>query len=70
MHYYNYHIILVSLITSIFIYYRKLDYYKVIPRENILVSLAIGLWTYVSFKYSVWFVIVGLVILNLFNRIY
>ena len=63
------HIILVSIITCIFIYNRKLDYYKVIPRKNLFVALAIGFWTYISFKYNVWFVILGLVILNLLDNI-
>ena len=60
-------IIIVSILTGIFIYNRKLDYYKVIPRENIIAAIIISLWTYISFKYSVWFVIVGLVILNIID---
>ena len=60
-------LIIVSILTGIFIYNRKIDYYKVIPRENILVAIIISLWTYISFKYSVWFVIVGLVILNILD---
>ena len=63
------HILIVSIITCIFIYNRKLDYYKVIPRKNIFVALCIGLWTYISFRYSVWFVIVGLLVLNLIDQI-
>ena len=31
---------------GIFIYYRKLDYYKSIPRLNLLASLLIMLWTF------------------------
>ena len=61
-------LIIVSILTGIFIYNRKIDYYKVIPRENILVAIIISLWTYISFKYSVWFVIVGLVILNILDK--
>ena len=61
-------IIIVSILTGIFIYNRKLDYYKVIPRENIIAAIIISLWTYISFKYSVWFVIVGLVILNIVDK--
>jgi hypothetical protein len=61
-------IIIVSILTGIFIYNRKLDYYKVIPRENIVAAIIISLWTYISFKYSVWFVIVGLVILNILDK--
>ena len=66
---YNLQIVLVSMITCIFIYNRKLDYYKVIPRKNIAVAVFIGLWTYISFRYSVWFVIVGLVVLNILDQI-
>ena len=61
-------IIMVSILTGIFIYNRKIDYYKVIPRENIIAAIIISLWTYISFKYSVWFVIVGLVILNILDK--
>ena len=60
-------IIIVSILTGIFIYNRKLDYYKVIPRENIIAAIIISLWTYISFKYSVWFVIVGLLRLNILD---
>ncbi len=66
---YNLQIIVVSMITCFFIYNRKLDYYKVIPRKNIAVALCIGLWTYISFRYSVWFVIVGLVVLNILDQV-
>ena len=65
---YNLQIVLVSMITCFFIYNRKLDYYKVIPRKNIAVAVFIGLWTYISFRYSVWFVIVGLVVLNILDK--
>ena len=61
-------IIIVSILTGIFIYNRKLDYYKVIPRENIIAAIIISLWTYISFKYSVWFVIVGLLVLNILDK--
>ena len=61
-------IMIVSILTGIFIYNRKLDYYKVIPRENIIAAIIISLWTYISFKYSVWFVIVGLVVLNILDK--
>ena len=61
-------ILAVSIICGIFIYYRTIDYYKVLPRENIFVSLMIILWTYVSLKYNIWFIIVGLIILNILNK--
>ena len=64
----DFNIILVSIITCFFIYNRKLNYYKVIPRENILVAIIIGIWTYISFKYNVWFVILGLIVLNFLDR--
>ena len=64
----DFNIILVSIITCFFIYNRKLNYYKVIPRENILVAIIIGIWTYISFKYNVWFVILGLIVLNILDR--
>ncbi len=67
-HILDFQLVLVSLITGIFIYFRRLDYYKVIPRENITASLLIVIWTYISFRYSPWFVIVGLVSLNLLDR--
>ncbi len=61
-------IIIVSILTGIFIYNRNLDYYKVIPRQNIIAAMIISLWTYISFKYSIWFVIVGLVVLNILDK--
>ena len=60
--------LLISLITGIFIYFRTLDYYKVMPRKNILVSLLISLWTYVSIKQP-WFIVAGLLVINILNRI-
>ncbi len=66
---YQKHIIAVSIIICIFIYNRKLDYYKVIPRKNLFIAVCIGLWTYISFTYNVWFVIIGLVILNMLDQI-
>ena len=60
--------ILIPLITGFFIYFRKLDYYKSIPRENILASALISLWTWLVITKDPWFIIVGLVILNLFGK--
>tara|TARA_B100000902_G_C27247887_1_gene883592 strand:- start:860 stop:1084 length:225 start_codon:yes stop_codon:yes gene_type:complete len=62
-------IILVSIMVSIFIYNRTLDYYKVLPRKNIFAAASVGIWTYVSFKYSIWFVIIGIVFLNILDKI-
>ena len=61
-------ILIVSIIVPIFIYYRKLDYYKVMPRKNIFAALGVGVWTYLSFRYSIWFVILGLLYLNLLDK--
>ena len=58
-------LLIISIITGIFIYFRKLDYYKTLPRENIYISLIIIIWTYLVIKVNPWFIIVGLVILNL-----
>jgi hypothetical protein len=57
--------ILISVITGIFIYFRKLDYYKTIPRKSVIASALIALWTWLVIKKDPWFIIVGLVILNL-----
>jgi len=62
-------ILIVSILCGIFIYNRKLDYYKVIPRKNLYASILIGLWTYISFKYNIWFVILGLILLNVLESI-
>jgi hypothetical protein len=59
-------ITILSIIAGIFIYYRKLDYYASIPRENIWASLAVILWTFVTL-YEPYFLVVGLVLLNLFG---
>ena len=61
-------LLLISLIVSLFIYNRTVDYYKVIPRHNVLAALIFGLWTFVSFKYSPWFTIVGLVVINVIDK--
>ena len=60
-------LVLISFITGIFIYYRKLDYYKSIPRLNLLASLLIMLWTFLAIAISPWFIILGLVILNIYG---
>ena len=49
-------IILICIIIGYFIYNRKLDYYKVIPRKNILASIMIALWSYIALKQH-WFII-------------
>ncbi len=56
----------ISVITGIFIYFRKLDYYKTMPRYNIKVSILIIIWTYLSII-EPWSIIIGLILLNLFG---
>tara|TARA_E500000178_G_scaffold195993_1_gene193994 strand:+ start:441 stop:659 length:219 start_codon:yes stop_codon:yes gene_type:complete len=60
-------IILVCIIIGFFIYFRKLDYYEVIPRENLLAAVLISIWSYISLKQP-WFIIAGLIFLNLLDR--
>lgn len=60
-------LILISFITCIFIYYRNIDYYYVFPKNNIITSIIIFIWTYLSMTYH-WFIIVGLVIANIIDR--
>ena len=64
----NQSLIIICIITGLFIYYRKLDYYSVIPRKSLFAVVLIMIWTYVCFAYSPWFVILGLVILNILDR--
>lgn len=54
---------IISGIIGIFIYFRKLDYYKVIPRKNIYSSCLISAWTYLSII-EPWFILVGLGLVN------
>jgi len=56
----------ISVITGIFIYFRKLDYYKTMPRYNIKVSVLIIIWTYLSII-EPWSIIIGLILLNIFG---
>ena len=60
-------LILVCVIIGFFIYYRKLDYYKVLPRRSIVVSVMVALWGYISIKQP-WVIIIGLVALNLVDN--
>ena len=61
-------LVIICIIVSIFIYNRTLDYYKVLPRNNIFAAIGVGFWTYISFKYNPWFIIVGLIFLNYLDR--
>ena len=62
----KYKSITIAIITSIFIYFRKLDYYKTMPRKNIYISILIAAWTFFSII-EPWSIIVGLIFLNLFG---
>ena len=61
-------IVVLSIIAGIFIYYRKLDYYKSIPRKNAVASFLIIGWTYLVLYVSPWFLLVGLVLLNVYGE--
>ena len=66
----NYRIIevlIVCLITGIFIYYRKLDYYKTMPRKSLYVSLLVFIWSFLVLVISPWFLPIGLLLLNVFG---
>lgn len=56
----------VSIVAGIFIYFRKLDYYKSIPRNNIFASFIIILWSILTLKFPI-FLIIGLIILDSFG---
>ncbi len=56
----------VSIVAGIFIYFRKLDYYKSIPRNNIFSSFIIILWSILTLKFPI-FLIIGLIILDSFG---
>ena len=60
-------LILISFITGVFIYYRNIDYYYVFPKENIITSVIVFLWTYLAMKYN-WLIIFGLIIANVINE--
>ena len=55
-----------SIITALFIYYRKLDYYSTIPRHSIMTSIAVAIWTFVTLQ-EPYFLVIGLVLLNVFG---
>lgn len=58
--------LVIALITGLFIYYRTLDYYKTLPRKNLVVALLIVVWTYSAIK-EPWFIIIGLIALNVYG---
>ena len=58
-------VLIVCLITGIFIYYRKLDYYKTLPRKSLYVSFIIIVWSFLVLVVSPWFLPIGLLLLNI-----
>lgn len=56
--------LIVAVLVSLFIYFRKIDYYKLMPRKNIITALLIGVWTYLSLQEPI-IIIIGLSILLL-----
>ena len=56
-------ILIISIIAGIFIYNRTLDYYKVLPRKNIYISISIVIWSYLTLIEPI-FLISGLIFLN------
>jgi len=65
--FWSYRIIFVSIIAVIFIYFRTLDYYKSIPRHNIIASILVVIWSYATLTEPL-FLLVGLVLLNIFGE--
>ena len=59
--------LVIAFVTGVFIYFRKLDYYKTIPRESFIASFLIMVWTYYSIK-EPWFILIGLCVLNIFGE--
>lgn len=63
----NYLKISSSIVAGIFIYFRKLDYYKSIPRESILTSFIIVIWSILTLNFPI-FLVIGLIALDLFGH--
>ena len=63
----NYLTISSSIVAGIFIYFRKLDYYKSIPRKSIFTSLIIIIWSILTLSYPI-FLVIGLMALDLFGH--
>ena len=59
--------LIIAFVTGVFIYFRKLDYYKTIPRESFVASFLIAGWTYYSIK-EPWYILIGLCVLNIFGE--
>ena len=63
----NYLKISSSIVAGIYIYFRKLDYYKSIPRESILTSFIIVIWSILTLNFPI-FLVIGLMALDLFGH--
>lgn len=55
---------LIAFIAAVFIFFRKVDYYKTFPRKSLLTSAIIFVWTLAAIR-EPWFIIVGLILVNL-----
>ena len=64
----SHELVLISVVVGVFIYHRRLDYYATIPRESVFAAVMITVWTYLCLQVSFWFVIAGLVGLNVFGQ--
>ena len=56
--------LLSSIIAGVFIYFRKLDYYRTMPRQSITVSVSIIVWSWLNYLEPLCLPL-GLVIINL-----
>ena len=61
-------LLIISFVVGVFIYYRRLDYYATMPRESLIAATIISVWTYLCLRVSFWFVIAGLLVLNVFGQ--
>jgi hypothetical protein len=62
----KYKILIVSILAGFFIYFRTLDYYKSIPRQNVLASIMVVVWTFLTLNEPL-LLVLGLIILSLFG---
>mgnify|MGYP001440248305 CR=1 FL=1 len=61
------HKIIIAFIIGLFIYHRKVDYYKTMPRQDLRMAFIISLWAYFSMVNN-WFIIAGLIVLNVLGH--
>ena len=55
------HKIIIAFIIGLFIYHRKVDYYKTMPRQDLRMAFIISL-------INNWFIIAGLIVLNVLGH--